>query len=136
MFNIKHMYDSHSAMLYKSWMLSYMPGDNISYTTASASVQTDKSLRCPLKDSLDPWLPTKCSAKNSNQIARMRNLIRDVAGRISNLVGNAVLRFLFLGSTVFNPAKVYIHQNFKVVVHVIIIDQWNNAFVRNPGNGY
>ena len=31
-----------------------------------------------------------------------------------------------MGSSVYNRAKVYIHQNFlKVVGHVIIIDQWN-----------
>ena len=32
------------------------------------------------------------------------------------------------GSTVYNQSKVYIHQNFlKAVVHVIIIDQWNQT---------
>ena len=31
-------------------------------------------------------------------------------------------------SIVYNRAKVYIHQTFsKVVVHVIIIDQWNQT---------
>ena len=45
--------------------------------------------------------------------------------------------FVILGSIVYNRAKVHIYQNFlKVVVYVIIIDQWNQRFVRNPGNGY
>ena len=36
----------------------------------------------------------------------------------------------FIGSVVYNRAKVYIHQHFlKAAVHVIIIDQWNQASV-------
>ena len=34
----------------------------------------------------------------------------------------------FLGRLFYNRAKVYMHQNFlKVVLHVIIIDQWNQT---------
>ena len=53
-------------------------------------------------------------------------------------------RFLFLDRLFTIEPKykqssqsILIHQNFlKAVVHVMIIDDWNQHGVRNPGNGY
>ena len=60
-----------------------------SLRSAYASAQSDQNLRCLPEGALAPWLPKKCPAK-TDQTARMRSLIRVVAGRTCNPVGNAV----------------------------------------------
>ena len=49
------------------------------------------SPRCPLEDDLDPYLRTERSAK-TDQTAWMRRLIRVLAWRTCDIVGNAVYR--------------------------------------------
>ena len=57
-------------------------------------------------------------------------MIQDFLYHYYNLSGLATLSTLppLFGSIVYNRTKVYMHQNFlKVVVHVVIIDQWNKT---------
>ena len=36
--------------------------------SACADAQADQSLRSPLEDALDPWLPTKCPSKTGQTV--------------------------------------------------------------------
>ena len=76
-------------------------GHSISYKIVCAPSETSdqpahrrrlNGLRCP-KDDLDPWLPAECHAR-IDQTVRMLRLIWVSAGRIYNLVGNAVPRLI------------------------------------------
>ena len=50
------------------------------------------------EDALDPWLPTECPVK-TDQTSWMCSLIRVFAGRICNLIGNAVPQIKILEKT-------------------------------------
>ena len=74
------------------------------------------------------------STENGRGIKKMVENIPSVSSPINGKNSNWDWRgetmniTVTFGSTVYNQSKVYIHQNFlKVVVHVIIIDQWNQT---------
>ena len=64
--------------------------------SACASEQSDQSLRCPPEDALDPLLPIECPSKTLIRLRGWRRLIWVFAGRICNLVGNAVPRLILI----------------------------------------
>ena len=109
--------------MYPLLLTSFEPERTFYYKIACAPSEDSRmrrliSLRCPLEDALDPWLPTGCPAlpylvlpcptlscpalpcpallcEDSEQTAQMCRLFCFFFWRTCNLVGNAVPRLIY-----------------------------------------
>ena len=116
-----------SAVVYTWHLFSPLGGFQTHEINISENIKIERIQRCNNDEDSTARNNWNAEAKENQQL--------DSGGPDQN---KPSYRSIF-GSIVYSRAKVYIHQNFlKVIVHVIIIDQWNQAarMYEIHGNGY